>query len=270
MISFILKFFFLFYLINGEQRNYNVLMPDLPSTSSFIRRTTQKTYSFPSYSFTKINLFNGPFNIKLYHNIDLNDNYTSIDIETEQTLYKYISVNIEQNNTLTIRMLEKFHLNKQINITILIIYQELNEIYIDGLIHVKSLNPIETNQFRLYNHGNGLIKLQFNVINLDVYLHSISRIKLFGQVYNQTTIRSLNIGDIQCRNLVTKKMNLISNGIGNIYVIAIDEINILFNGMGIIYYSGPLNQQISTGLGNIIQISNLLSLNDQELINEDF
>jgi hypothetical protein len=65
-------------------------------------------------------------------------------------------------------------------------------------------------------------------------------------------------------------MNFISNGIGNIYIIAIEEINLTLNGIGIIYYSGPLKQQIKTGLGNIIEIPNLLSSNNQQIIDEDF
>jgi hypothetical protein len=105
----------------------------------------------------------------------------------------------------------------------------------------------------IFNRGSGSIKLKFNANILDVYLHSLGFVKLCGQVHNEVTIKSLGIGTIECRKLFTRKMNIISSGIGNMYIQAVDEINILLNGLGIIYYSGPLKQQIKTGLGDIIE-----------------
>jgi hypothetical protein len=245
-------------------------MPDLPPLNSQLSSSSITTKTYEIHSFTKINLLGGPFNVKLYHNIHLNNNYTSVDVETEQSIHKYISIDTQQDDILTIRMIENLNLNNKTNITILIIYQQLNEVYIDGMINIQCINQIETNLFRLYNHGTGFIRLKLNVHILDAYLHSIGRIKFCGQVLNETTIKSLSIGDIDCRSLLTRKMNFISNGIGNIYIIAIEEINLTLNGIGIIYYSGPLKQQIKTGLGNIIEIPNLLSSNNQQIIDEDF
>ncbi|CAF2334461.1 unnamed protein product [Rotaria sp. Silwood2] len=62
---------------------------------------------------------------------------------------------------------------------------------------------------------------------------------------------------------VNKKIHVISSGIGNIYITAIDEINITLSGIGTIYYSGPLKEHINTGLGSILEIPNVLSSNDQ-------
>jgi len=239
-------------------------MPDLPSLSSSITKSHQ------IHSFTKINLLGGPYNVKLYHNIHSNDNYTTVDIETEQSIHELISIDIEQNDILTIRLMENLKINNKTNIKILIEYQQLNELYIDGMINIHCINSIETNRFRLYNRGIGSVKLKLNVNILDAYLHSIGPIKLCGQVLNEMIIKSLGVGDVDCRNLLTRKINIISSGIGNIYIKAIDEINITLSGIGIIYYSGPLKEQIKTGLGNIIEIRNLLSLNDQDIIDEDF
>jgi hypothetical protein len=77
------------------------------------------------------------------------------------------------------------------------------------------------------------------------------------------------VGDVECRNLLTKKINIISSGIGDIYITATDEINITLSGIGTVYYSGPLKQQIKTGLGNIMEIPSVLSSNDQQILNED-
>jgi hypothetical protein len=246
-------------------------MPDLPplrSLSSPSLITT--THSLTTRSFTKINLLGGPFNVKLYHNINSNNNSTSVDIETEESLHKFISINIERNDILTIRTTENLAINNRTNITILIIYQHLNELYINGMINIQCINQIQTNLFRLHHHGTGSINLKLNVHSLDAYLHSIGRVKFCGQVLNETSIKSLSVGDVDCRKLLTRKMSIISSGIGNMYIMAIDEINITLSGIGIIYYSGPLKQQIQIGLGNIIALPNLFSLTDQEIINEDF
>jgi hypothetical protein len=250
---------FLFQLTDGQERNYNFFMPDLPppSHSSLILSsipTTRKVYPFAANSFKKINLSGGPFNVKLYQNPNSNDNYTSVDIETEESIHKLILVDIVQNEILSIRLNENSNLINKTNITVTINYSELTELNIDGIINTQCLNPIQTDKFRLYNRAHGSIKLKLHVNILDAYLHSIGRVKLCGQVNNEATIQSLGVGDVQCRNLFTKKINVISSGIGNIYVTATDEINIILSGIGTVYYAGPLKRQVKNGLGNIIEI----------------
>jgi hypothetical protein len=271
----IFNLFFVFYSINGQQRNFNFFMPDLPPQRPSIPPSpsisvTREIHSFTTRSFTKINIFGGPFNVKLYHNINSNDNYTSVDVETEQSIHKLILIDIQQNDTLTIRMTENLNMNNKTNITLLIIFQQLNELYIDGTINIICVNPIETDRFRLQNRGTGSIKLKLNVNILEAYFYSIGRIKLSGQVNSEATLKSLGVGDVQCRNLLTKKISVISSGIGNIYIRAIDEINIILSGIGTVYYSGPIKQQVKTGLGSIMEIPNISSSFDQQTINDDF
>jgi hypothetical protein len=233
-------------------------MPDLPppSRSEFSSSisTTRKIYPFSANSFTKIHLSGGPFNVKLYQNPNSNDNYTSVDIETEESIHKLIFIDIIQNDILSIRLIDNTNLINKTNITITINYSELTELNIDGMINIQCLNQIQTDKFRLYNRAHGFIKLKLHVNILDAYLHSIGRVKLCGQVNNEATIQSLGVGDVQCRNLFTKKINIISSGIGNLYITATDEINITLSGIGTVYYTGPLKLQMKTGLGNIVEI----------------
>ncbi|CAF0773164.1 unnamed protein product [Rotaria sp. Silwood1] len=250
-------------------------MPDLPSlysslsSSSSSNSIIRKTHSFTTRTFTKINLLGGPFNVKLYCNTNVNNNYTSVDVETEQSIHKLISIDIEQNDTLTIRMIENFNIPNKTNITLFIIYQQLNELQIDGIINIQCVNQIQTNIFRLQSRGSGSIKLKLNVNKLDAYLHSIGYVKLCGEVNDEAILKSLGVGDVECRNLLTKKIYVISSGIGNMYITAIDEINITLSGIGTVYYSGPLKENINTGLGSISEIPNILSSNNQQLINKD-
>jgi hypothetical protein len=260
MILFIFYAILLTQLTNGEQRNFNFFMPDLPSSSrspsSPSISTTRKVYPFTSKIFTKINLSGGPFNVKLYQNLNSNDNYTSVDVEAEESFQKLILIDIVHNTILTIRMVENNNLINKTNITITINYHQLTELYIDGMINVQCLNQIHSDKLSLHNRATGSIKLKLNVNTLDAYLHSVGRVKLCGQVKQEATIQSLGVGDVQCRNLFTKKINVISSGIGNIYITATDEINITLSGIGTVYYTGPLKQETKTGLGNIIQMQN--------------
>lgn len=258
MILFILKSILLFHLIHVDGRNYNLFMPDLPPSGSSLSlpsiTTSRTTHSFPSRSCTKLHLFNGPFHVRLYQ---IDTNYTSIEIETNQSIQEFLQVEIEDNNTLTIRMLKDFSIETKVNITILIIYQQINEILLDGLIDIECLNPIDTHSLRFHHHNTGTIQLKLNVHTFDAYLHSIGQIEFSGQVFNDTKIKSVAIGNIDCRKLLTRTIDILSSGIGNMYIIAIDEINIILNGIGVVYYSGPLKEQIQTGLGKIIFQSDL-------------
>ncbi|CAF5084955.1 unnamed protein product, partial [Rotaria sp. Silwood1] len=67
------------------------------------------------------------------------------------------------------------------------------------------------------------------LIFLMLIFHSIGRIKLCGQVNNEATLKSLGVGAVECRDLLTQKINLISSSIGTIYITVIDEINIKEN-----------------------------------------
>ncbi|CAF1138428.1 unnamed protein product [Adineta steineri] len=245
---------FVFQLTKGQQKNIHFLLPNVSSSiHSLLNPTIHKVYSFTLNSFTKINLVGGPFNIKLNQISYLNNNHTSVDINAEESIHNSILIDIVQNDILFIRMIENINLINKTKIIITINYFNLTELHVSGMINIQCLNQIQTDKFYLYNRATGCLKLKLNVNTLDAYFHSNGRVKLCGQVNEEATLQSLGVGDIQCRNLFTKKINVISSGIGNIYVTATDEINIILSGIGTIYYTGPLKQQIKTGLGNIIE-----------------
>lgn len=234
------------------------------SSSSSISPTPIFRESHPlTNTFTKINLSGGPYTVVLCHNTNIEDPYASVDIEAEESLHKLILINMDQNDLLTIRMTEQLPTNTKSNITLFIIFKQLNELYIDGTINVRCESRIESNILRVNHRGTGFMKLKLNVNILDAYLFSIGHVKLCGEVYSETTIKALGVGDVECRNLLTKKIQVISSGIGNIYVMAIDEISVTLSGVGTVYYSGPMKYQVKTGLGNIVEIPHI-SLSDDE------
>ncbi|CAF0896266.1 unnamed protein product [Adineta ricciae] len=200
-------------------------------------------------SFTKIHIAGGRFDLKLSQD----SSSTSIDIFADDTARHLVLVDVIQSDILLIRMMENPNLVNQSKIIITITYSNLTELFIDGMINIQCLNPIRVDQLLVHNRATGFVKLKVQINILDVYLHSIGRMKFCGQVNEEATIHSLGVGDIQCKGLFTKKVNVISSGIGNIYVQATDEVNIILSGIGTVFYTGPLRKQIRTGLGNIIQ-----------------
>jgi Putative auto-transporter adhesin, head GIN domain len=250
------------HVTHGQQGNYNFFMPDVPpppSRSSALLSSagsllTHQTHPFTTRTFSKINLSGGPFNVKLYRNLNSEENYTSVDVEAEEAVHSLITIDVDQNDQLTVRMIDNPNVVNKTNVTILITYGQLNELYTDGTVNIQCINQIETDTFRVHSRGSGTIKLKLNVNFFDAYLHSVGRIKVCGQVNEEATLKSLGVGDVDCRRLYTKKTNVISSGIGNIYVMASDEIYITLSGIGTVYYSGPLKQEIKTGLGNIMEM----------------
>ncbi|UJR13432.1 hypothetical protein I4U23_000446 [Adineta vaga] len=209
----------------------------------------EKIHSHKLNSFTKIHLAAGRFDVKLSQTM----NSSSVDVSADESMEHLILIDVVQNDILLIRMIENINLVNKSKINITIHYSNITELFITGMINIQCLNPIQTNKLVLHHRATGFIKLKLNVNFLDVYLHSIGRMKLCGQVNEEATIQSLGVGDIQGGSLFTKKINVISSGIGNIYVTATDEINIILSGIGTVFYKGPLRKQIRTGLGNIIQ-----------------
>ena len=256
MILIIIHLVLYVHSMDAYRRDPNVLMPGVPVSASPSPSSisfTRQVYTFADRVFTRIDLFEGPFNVKLYQNPHPDDNYTSVDVETDELMHKNIHIDIVQDQILLIRMNGNSPYMSKPNITLTITYHQLNDLHIDGTMNIRCLNRIRTDQFRLHHRGSGTIKLKFDGNTLDAYLHSIGLVQLCGHVKERVTIKSVGVGDVRCRSLLTKKIHIISAGIGNIFVRATEEINIILSGISTVYYAGPLKQQIRTGSGHIVE-----------------
>ena len=269
MILIIIHLVLFVHSIDTYRRDRGLLMPGVPVSASPSPSSisfTRQVYTFADRTFTRIDLFGGPFNVRLYQNPHPDDNYTSVDVETDELMHKGIHIDVVQDQILLIRMNGDAPYMSKSNITLTITYRQLNELHIDGTMNIRCLNRIRTDQFRLHHHGMGTIKLKLDGNTLDAYLHSIGLVQLCGQVKEQVTIKTVGVGDVRCRSLLTKKIHIISAGIGNIFVRATEEINIILSGISTVYYAGPLKQQIRTGSGHIVETDGSISTIDQRTI----
>lgn len=246
-----------------------VLMPDRPSRSngsiSFDPSLNRHVHWFPSSSIRRLHVQGGPFEVQLYQNLHAEGNSSSVDVQTLDHLHPLVSVGVANTDQLLIRTPEHLRWSNESSrsIVLSINFAQLKEIYLDGRVSLRCLNPIRSETFRLFAHGHTDIRLKVRLATFDAYLHSLGRIKLCGRVDGETTIQSLGLADVHAENLLTSQLNVVSSGIGNVFVTSTGELNISSTGIGHVYYRGQLHQQVRTGLGNLIQLEDLHRLTEE-------
>ncbi|CAF0895205.1 unnamed protein product, partial [Didymodactylos carnosus] len=231
----ILLYLFCLIPILCQCQQYNLLLPGHPPFTTRIignKEIVRENHPFMG-TFSKISI-NGVFNVQLIYNDDENDNTTFVEIETDKNLQQFVLVEIQTSDTLIIRMKNEMNYNTNnihsTNMTVYIKYKYLKQLDINGLVNLECLNQIQTEQFIFHNKGTGSVKLKLNVNYFDAFLHSIGPVKFCGQINDEATLTYIGVGDIDCSNLMTKKINVISSGIGNVHVVAADEINVTLSG----------------------------------------
>lgn len=252
-------------LIDGD--NYK-LMPDSPEfdknrSISFDRSIVRRVYSFNRNDFQRLHIVGGPFNVKIYQNIRFDENISSLDVETTEEIHSFLSIEMANQRQMNIRINENSSKKITSNISLSLNYFQLNEIYLDGQIYFRCLNSIQSENFRLISFGSNFIKLKLNVQTFQSFLYSLGENKFCGYVHHRTTIRSFGFADVHAENLLTKKIDVLSTGFGNVFVLSIESMNITSTGFGHVYYRGHLNHHNRTGLGNLIQLEDVHQLVQQ-------
>ena len=236
---------FFFFFVVESHGDYNLFMPDLPSSSSSVIRRFH-------YSFRRLHLAGGPMSVRFTHRSRWESNDTSIvEIEAEDSLHPFIHLEINQNDQLVIRTDDEFQAS---TIQVNILYEHFDELHLDGWIDTECLTPIPSEHFRLFARGSGSVRLKFNVTDLEASLYSMGEVKLCGLVRRQATIRSFGLANVQCRHLWTRSVDLLSAGIGNVFVSGTEELKVNLTGVGTVSYRGPLKEQSRTGLGQLVNV----------------
>lgn len=229
--------------LNGD--GYNLFMPDLPSSSSsLVRRVVHS-------SFRRLHLAGGPMSVTFSHR---SSNDTSIELEAEESVHPFIHLDINDLDQLVIRTDQEGREEEEEVPSLKIFFDHLDELQVDGSIDIQCSTSIPSDHFRLVTRGSGSIRLKLNVTDLDVSLHSMGRVKLCGLVHRQARIQSFGLADVQCRHLTTRRVDLLSSGIGDVFVSAEEELKINLTGLGTVYYRGPLKEETRTGLGHLVHV----------------
>ena len=242
----LLCFVLLFVVNRLNGKDYNLFMPDLPSkSSSLVRRVVHP-------SFRRLHLAGGPMSVTFSPR---SSNDTSIELEAEESVHPFIHLDINDVDQLVIRTDQD---GEEEIPSLTIFFDRLDELQVDGSVDIQSSSSLSSEHFRLVTRGSGSIRLKLNVSDLDVSLHSMGRVKLCGLVHRQARIRSFGLADLQCRHLTTRRVDLLSSGLGDVFVSAEEELKINLTGLGTVYYRGPLKEQTRTGLGHLVHVESSL------------
>ncbi|CAF1181494.1 unnamed protein product [Didymodactylos carnosus] len=195
-------------------------------------------------------IVNGVFNVQLIQS----ESETSVEIEASKDVQNHFVVDIQNTSILSIRMIPNYSFSSKI--IVYIKFKDLKQYNMENMVgNTNSTNEIKQNQkFILYSKGTGNVNLKLNVPLFEAHVYTTGQHILNGQVQNEATIVYRGVGDIDALNLVTKKMNVNANGVGNIRIMATDEINIDVSGVTTVFYKGPLNNQKKYGLGRVVPL----------------
>lgn len=243
--------------IRTQNLDYNRWMPDKPLSVKPISSNlniTQRIYPFFQSNFESIHLLGGPFDVYLYQNPNVDENYTSIDVITEEYFHSQVIVNFTASNIIIGSTDSRTLSHNQVYIRVMINYYQVKRLHIEGLIHTHCLNTIHADTFHLHDRSSGSVKLKLNVNVLNAYFHSTGYTKICGRVNAVANIQSLALNQVNCRNLLIHSLNVKTSGIGHIYVTVLNGINATLTGLGNIYYRGQLQHTVKTGLGSFIPI----------------
>ena len=212
------------------------------STAGAVRRLQ----SLGSRSFDKI-VVQGVIDVKLTQS-----NEHQVEIEATQDSHQYIKVDVSDDHVLSIRTEQGFCSSAKAVAHVKI--NGLNSYTLNNVVGTtESTNIIEQNgKFSLHvNHGTANVALKLNALTFDAIISGTSNCTLEGKVTNEASIKSEGVFNIDASSFITSKMNVDANGVGKVYVHAIERINALASGMAQIFYQGPLGTVQQNGMARV-------------------
>lgn len=212
----------------------------------FSANTVRQAYPLGSRSFDKVRV-QGVIDVKLTQS-----NEQKVEVEATPDCHQHIQVDITDDQVLSISTTGRFSSPKKLVAHVGV--TSLKSCVLDNLIGtVESTNTIHPNdKFSLQvNGGTATVNLNLNASVLDAIISGTSTCKLMGNVTNDANIRSEGVFQIDASSLITSRMNLVANGVGRVFVHAINQVNIEANGACQIYYRGPLGMVRQQGIARV-------------------
>ena len=176
------------------------------------------------------------------------DSITSLNIEADENLHKYITTKIE-NNTLIIDSKESLCPSKEIKI--FINAPTFNNIDISGAINVRSINKLTPTELKLDLSGASEINLDLETQNLNIDCSGASKLFLSGKAVN-FKLECSGASEINAYDLLTENSNISSSGAGKAKLSVSKKLDVDISGAGTVLYKGTpvVNQEIS-GAGTV-------------------
>jgi len=187
------------------------------------------------------------------YNITLiQDSLEMVEVYAESNLMRYIDTYVSGTD-LVIR--EKNHYKIDYNVPVVITVHTTQVEYIDllgsGKIETGNLN---TPLLDIDILGSGTIDAYCNTDKLSVNISGSGYANVVGYTH-EAYYRTSGSGHIQAYNMTAEDCHVKISGSGNIYVYALNYLNVAISGSGSVFYKGnPLLDSSITGSGTIIHV----------------
>lgn len=187
--------------------------------------------------------------------IDSHSSMSILEIETEQWVHDCCLV-ITTQPSLRIRLQNE---NNYPKITAYLqLRTPLSSISMRGTGNIRTRNRLESDSLVFESSGtsNALLHVEIST-KIDIILSGSGEIVLEGRVRGLASIRLTGTGRFDGRQCPMSRVIVGVSGIGTAYVIGEQAVDVGIDGVGHVYYHGPLRNQHVTGVGSIHVMENL-------------
>lgn len=176
-----------------------------------------------------------------------------ISVQAEENLLQYIKVEVE-GNVLKIyqekdKNLQPSHGNK---ILLTVPFNKISSVSLSGSGDVNTKNQIKTDKFLASLSGSGDLKIDVDAIEVETKLSGSGEVRLKGKS-DKFNAKISGSGDISANDLISKDVEAVISGSGNIKVNCSGSLNSRISGSGdIIYKSEPTSKDTKiSGSGSV-------------------
>lgn len=172
-------------------------------------------------------------------------------IEADNNIMPFINVSVK-GNTLQVNTKDNVSIDKFTKLNVYVTFKDIEEIDLNGVGNIESVNPLTLSKLNIENSGVGNIKLNLKCDEFKFDLNGVGSATLTGNVKN-AVINHNGVGNLKAFDFIADVLNIQSNGVGNAEINSEKEFYISLNGMGNIFYKGNgiVKELSKNGFGNI-------------------
>lgn len=209
---------------------------------------TSKTYKISDFSSLNLELIGDVF----YEQADS----SYLNVSGSSTLIEALKVSDNKGN-LSIELKNKRKFTGKKKLVLRVGSPHLTKVNFEsvGTLHIK--NKFKSDELSINNKGVGEIIIDdCHVGNFNLTTKSIGSIEIRG-TSNETYIYSEGMGKMDCSEFQSKKVKVISKGVGNLSVYAQESINISLTGIGNVdLYGNPAEVKTDiSGMGKVTRVN---------------
>ena len=182
---------------------------------------------------------------------------STLEIETEQWVHDCCF-------TVTAQPVLRIRLKSETNYPRITVYLSLrtplSSIVMTGTGNLLTTNPIQSDALVFELSGTSKAQLQVEILSkLDVIISGTGQMVITGHVKGTGYVRLGGAGEFDGRTCPMNSVIVDVIGVGTVYVVGEQAVDVAVGGVGQVYYHGPLRNQRVTGVGSIDSLSNAVA-----------